>query len=74
MKISQIRDMSDGEIRTTLEDRREEMFNLRLQEKMGTLENYARMKEVKRDLARLLTVLRERALAAALVSAKEEEA
>lgn len=72
MRIAQIRDMTDGEIRTAIENAREEMFNLRVQTEVGTLENYARLREVRRDLARLLTVLRERELAAHLVSGRKE--
>ena len=73
MKVRRIRDMSDGEIRTAIDNAREELFNLRLQREVGTLEDYARIKELKHDVARMLTVLRERELAAAMVSANKEE-
>jgi large subunit ribosomal protein L29 len=67
MRIREIRDMTDAEISTAIENAREEMFNLRVQREVGTLENYARIKELKCDLARMLTVLRERELAAQMV-------
>ena len=73
MQIQEIRDMTDAEIRGALDNAREEMFNLRVQRAIGTLENYSRIREVKRDLAQMLTVLRERELAAAVVAAQSTE-
>ncbi|MCZ7544004.1 MAG: 50S ribosomal protein L29 [Anaerolineae bacterium] len=73
MQIAKIRDMSDGEIRSAIDDLREELFNLRVQAGIGTLEDLSRMREARRDLARMLTVLRERELAAELVSAGQKE-
>ena len=55
--IVEIRDMSDEEIEEMLENAREEYFNLRFQHGIGQLENPTKMKQTKKDIARLNTVL-----------------
>ena len=60
MKASEIREMTNEELQATLRDLREELFNLRFQHAMGKLKNTARIKQVKKDIARVLTVLGER--------------
>jgi len=55
MKIADIREMTDEELKLAVEDNRRESFNLRVQAQTGLLENTARIRQVKRDLARLLT-------------------
>ena len=60
-----IREIADGELLTQLAERREELFNLRFQLVTGQLDNSARLGEVKRTIARILTELREREIAAA---------
>lgn len=72
MKASDIRQMEDAEIRSKLEDAKEEMFNLRIQRAAGKLEDLTRMKVLRRDIARYLTALRQREIAAALVNRPEE--
>ncbi len=72
MKASDIRQMEDAEIRSKLEDAKEEMFNLRIQRAAGKLEDLTRLKVLRRDIARYLTVLRQREIAAALVNRPEE--
>jgi large subunit ribosomal protein L29 len=72
MKASDIHQMEDAEIRSKLEDAKEEMFNLRIQRAAGKLEDLTRMKVLRRDIARYLTVLRQREIAAALVNRPEE--
>jgi large subunit ribosomal protein L29 len=62
MKIQQIRDMTDQEIENTLKTLRKELFNLRFQLATHQLHNPARIRIVKKDIARLLTVKREREL------------
>ena len=52
--------MTDDELQRTLGERRQELFNLRFQSATGALENPARMKLAKRELARIMTVLTER--------------
>ncbi len=62
MKIQQIRDMTDQEIENTLKTLRKELFNLRFQLATHQLHNPARLRLVRKDIARLLTVKREREL------------
>jgi large subunit ribosomal protein L29 len=64
MRASQLRDMSDDQLQQTLADRRQELFNLRFQAATGALENSARLRLAKREIARILTVQRERETAA----------
>ena len=60
MKAKQLRDMTDDELARTLSERRQELFNLRFQSATGALENPARLKLAKREIARILTVRVER--------------
>jgi large subunit ribosomal protein L29 len=54
--------MSDEELDRTLGERRKELFNLRFQSATGALENSARLRTAKREIARILTVRHEREL------------
>ena len=58
-------DISDGDLLETLNDAKEELFNLRFQLVTGQLDNYSRIKEVKKEVARAMTELRVREIAAA---------
>jgi large subunit ribosomal protein L29 len=60
MKANDFRDLSDEELSHKEADLREDLFKLKYQHTSGQLENKARIKLVKRDIARLLTVYRER--------------
>jgi large subunit ribosomal protein L29 len=60
MQASNIREMDDAEIHRHLDEYRQEMFNLRFQSATRKLKNHQRIKLVRRDVARLLTVVRER--------------
>ena len=60
MKAKQLRDMSDDDLERALAERRQELFNLRFQSATGALENPARLKLAKREIARILTVRTER--------------
>jgi large subunit ribosomal protein L29 len=73
MNISDIRALATPEIESKLDDAREELFKLRFQFKTGQLTDYSRVSAGRRTIARLLTVLRERELAAEL-AAKGEQA
>jgi large subunit ribosomal protein L29 len=53
--------MSDDQLEDALRDRRQELFNLRFQSVTGALENTARLKLAKREIARILTVRNQRA-------------
>ena len=62
MKAKEIRELTTAEIEQNVKSMKEELFNLRFQLATGQLENTARIKEVKRTIARLKTVVREREL------------
>ena len=59
MKPSEIRAMSADEIKKKVDELRQEAMNLRFQDVSGQLTDYSRVREVRRDIARLLTILRE---------------
>lgn len=61
MKADEIRKMSPEERMVKLNELRLELVKLRLQSKLGTLTNTARIRNVRRDIARILTVMREEA-------------
>ena len=60
MKSADHRELPDDELLTRLESQKEELFNLRFQMATGQLDNPMRIKQVRHDIARLLTVLRGR--------------
>jgi large subunit ribosomal protein L29 len=60
MKASELRDISDDKLREHIATARRDVFGLRLQHATGELENTAGMRRSKRDLARALTVARQR--------------
>ncbi len=62
MKVKQIREMTNQELEAKLDELKEELFNLRFQGATGQLENPMRIKQVRKDIARIKTVLREREL------------
>ena len=55
MKSKEIRQLTDEEVAKGLRDNRRESFNLRLQKQTGQLTNTARVRQVRRDVARLMT-------------------
>lgn len=71
MKVGEIRALSDDEIVSRLEDAREEHFKLRFQFATAQLTDYTRLRQIRRDIARLATVLRERELAARILVERE---
>jgi large subunit ribosomal protein L29 len=64
MKGSEIRELSDKELQEKIRELKDELFNLRFQMATGQLENTMRLKEVRKSIARVKTVIRERELAA----------
>jgi large subunit ribosomal protein L29 len=60
MRARQLRDLSDDQLETKLADTRRELFNLRFQAATGALENSARLRLAKREIARILSIQRER--------------
>jgi large subunit ribosomal protein L29 len=63
MRPRQLRDLTDEELDRRLEETRHELFNLRFQSATGALENSARLRLAKREIARILTIKNERASA-----------
>ena len=60
MRARELLDLTDDELEHKLHERRQELFNLRFQSATGALENPARLKLAKREIARILTVQNER--------------
>ncbi|MFC1828854.1 50S ribosomal protein L29 [Thermodesulfobacteriota bacterium] len=59
MKASEIRELSLEERQRKVADLKEELFNLRFQHGVGQLENSSRLKQIKRDIARVNTIIKE---------------
>lgn len=59
MKASEIRELSPDEMQRKAVDLKEELFNLRFQHEIGQLENPMKMKQTKRDIARIKTIIQE---------------
>ena len=70
--IEQIRELPESELESRLADAKQELFNLRFQLVTGQLDNTARIGQVKKDVARIETILRQREIAAA--EAQEQSA
>ena len=64
-KAAELRDADETELENRLAEAKQELFNLRFQIVTGQLDNSARIRTVQRDIARLLTVLREKEIEAA---------
>jgi len=60
LRARELRDMSDEELEEKMVSTRKELFNLRFQSATGALENSARLRSAKREIARILTVKTER--------------
>jgi large subunit ribosomal protein L29 len=65
VKARELKEMSEAELRQKEKEITEALFNLKFQHATGQLENTARLPQVRKDLARVKTVLREKVLAAA---------
>ena len=63
MELKKIRDMTEVELNTELSKMKKELFNLRFQHATGQLENPVQMRELKRNIARVKTIIREKELA-----------
>ena len=59
MKIEKVRDLDADELRDKIEDLREEIFRARLQQETGQLDQVGKVRNLRKDLARVHTVLRE---------------
>lgn len=65
MELKKMREMTEVELNSELAKKKKELFNLRFQHVTGQLENPVKMREVKREIARVKTILREKELAKA---------
>ncbi|MEW6309148.1 MAG: 50S ribosomal protein L29 [Bacillota bacterium] len=65
--LKELKELTDEELRRKLRSLKEELFNLRFQHATGQLDNPLRLREVKRSIARVQTLVRQRELAAGLV-------
>ena len=65
MKASDVRAMTSDQIADELEKLKKEQFNLRFQQATGQLENTVRVRQVRRDIARLMTIARQQRAASA---------
>ncbi|MFR5858596.1 MAG: 50S ribosomal protein L29 [Clostridia bacterium] len=65
MELKKMREMTEVELNSELAKMKKELFNLRFQHVTGQLENPVKMREVKREIARVKTILREKELAKA---------
>ncbi|MEA2844170.1 MAG: large subunit ribosomal protein [Actinomycetota bacterium] len=64
-KTTELREMDPDDLEGRLADARQELFNLRFQHVTGQLDNYARLGDVRREIARVNTILREKEIEAA---------
>ncbi len=62
LKAHELDDMTDIDLEAKLREAKEELFNLRFQAATGQLESHGRLRTVKKDIARIYTVVREREL------------
>jgi large subunit ribosomal protein L29 len=62
LKAHELDELSNADLETRLRESKEELFNLRFQSATGQLESHGRLRTVKRDIARIYTVVREREL------------
>jgi len=70
---AELRELGDDELLTRLAEGKQELFNLRFQHVTGQLDNYARLGQVKKEVARINTILREREIEAAEALLEPEE-
>ena len=63
MKAKEVRDMNTAELTVKLDDLKKDLFNLRLQHATTQLDNPIKIADVKRDIARVKTIIREREMA-----------
>ena len=67
-----LRSLEDDELETKLREAKEELFNLRFQAATGQLESHGRLKAVRKDIARIYTIMRERELGISAVETDGE--
>jgi large subunit ribosomal protein L29 len=60
MKTSELRDLSEEELKSKEEEIKDQLFKLKFQHALGQLENALKLKHLKRDIARIMTILKEK--------------
>ena len=60
LKIKELRELSNKELETKIREAKKELFNLRMKQSTGTLEKPSKIKELRKDVARMKTIIRER--------------
>lgn len=65
MELKNMREMTEAELEVTLKKMKAELFNLRFQHVTGQLENPIKLRDTKRDIARVMTIMREKQIAKA---------
>jgi large subunit ribosomal protein L29 len=73
-KVGELRNLDDVELTTKLREAKEELFNLRFQGATGQLENHGRLRAVRKDIARIYTILRERELGITPIESNDDAA
>ena len=73
-RASELREMTEDELATRLAEARQELFNLRFQHVTGQLDNYARLGQLRKDIARIETILRAHEIAAAEAAEAQADA
>ncbi len=63
MKIKELRELSSKELEGKIIEAKKELFNLRMKQSTGTLEKPSKIKELRKDVARMKTIIREREIA-----------
>ena len=72
-KAHELDEMNDVDLETRLRESKEELFNLRFQAATGQLESHGRLRTVKKDIARIYTVVRERELGIRVAPGSNDE-
>jgi large subunit ribosomal protein L29 len=62
LKIKELRELSNKELEGKIRESKKELFNLRMKQSTGTLEKPSKIKELRKDVARMKTIMREREL------------
>jgi large subunit ribosomal protein L29 len=73
LKAHELDELNDIDLEAKLREAKEELFNLRFQAATGQLESHGRLRTVKKDIARIYTVVRERELGIRVAPGSEEE-
>lgn len=74
IKVGELRNLDDAELTSKLRESKEELFNLRFQGATGQLENHGRLRAVRKDIARIYTILRERELGITPIEGNDDAA